>query len=227
MNNTRLVIHTLFAIFCATLIQTKSFAEPLNLNEVRESLRAYHDSGLYDKEVAAVAAEAQNYILREAKLNALSHQPKKLAIVLDVDETSLSYYDSLSKKNFCYDPVASRENILNEGAPAVKPILALYQDAIKHQISVFFITARRTHLYGATARNLKKAGFDNWTGLYTRPNHYKDKQISRAQFKTEIRALITKQGYTIIASIGDQLSDLSGGYAKKTFKLPNPFYFIP
>lgn len=227
MNNTRLIAHTLFAVFCATLIQTKTFAEPLNLNEVKENLRTYHDSGLYDKEVAEVAAKANQYIIKEAELNARSSHPQKLAIVLDIDETSLSYYESLSKKNFCYDPVASRENILNEGAPAIKPILELYQDAIKHQISVFFITARRTHLYGATARNLKKAGFKNWTGLYTRPNHYQDKQISRAQFKTETRAMITKQGYTIIASIGDQLSDLSGGYARKTFKLPNPFYFIP
>jgi len=28
----------------------------------------------------------------------------------------------------------------------------------------------------------------------------------------------------IIANIGDQESDLAGGFAEKTFKLPNPFY---
>jgi hypothetical protein len=27
--------------------------------------------------------------------------------------------------------------------------------------------------------------------------------------------------------MGDQLSDLEGGYAERTFKLPNPFYWIP
>jgi hypothetical protein len=27
--------------------------------------------------------------------------------------------------------------------------------------------------------------------------------------------------------MGDQESDLSGGYAEKTFKLPNPVYFLP
>ena len=35
---------------------------------------------------------------------------------------------------------------------------------------------------------------------------------------------ITADGYTIIANLGDQESDLAGGYAEKTFKLPNPFY---
>jgi len=35
------------------------------------------------------------------------------------------------------------------------------------------------------------------------------------------------QGYTIIVNIGDQMSDLDGGFAERTYKLPNPFYFIP
>jgi hypothetical protein len=33
-------------------------------------------------------------------------------------------------------------------------------------------------------------------------------------------------GFTIIANIGDQKSDLEGGYAEMTFKVPSPFYFI-
>ena len=33
--------------------------------------------------------------------------------------------------------------------------------------------------------------------------------------------------YHIIATIGDQASDLAGGHAECGFKIPNPFYFIP
>ena len=33
-------------------------------------------------------------------------------------------------------------------------------------------------------------------------------------------------GYRIIANVGDQESDLTGGGADRSFKLPNPFYFI-
>jgi len=35
------------------------------------------------------------------------------------------------------------------------------------------------------------------------------------------------KGYTIIANIGDQYSDLVGGYAEGEFKLPDPMYYIP
>jgi hypothetical protein len=35
------------------------------------------------------------------------------------------------------------------------------------------------------------------------------------------------EGYTILLSMGDQRSDLEGGYAERTFKLPNPYYWIP
>ena len=38
---------------------------------------------------------------------------------------------------------------------------------------------------------------------------------------------IAEQGYTVILSMGDQLSDLEGGYAERTFKLPNPVYYLP
>jgi acid phosphatase len=50
---------------------------------------------------------------------------------------------------------------------------------------------------------------------------------SAADFKTPQRAAIQGRGYTIIANIGDQPSDLDGGFAERTYLLPNPFYRIP
>ena len=41
------------------------------------------------------------------------------------------------------------------------------------------------------------------------------------------RQLIESQGYDIVANVGDQLSDLEGGFADRTFKLPNPMCFLP
>ena len=51
--------------------------------------------------------------------------------------------------------------------------------------------------------------------------------LSAADFKAPQRAQIEAQGYTIIANIGDQPSDLAGGFAQQTYLLPNPFYRIP
>jgi HAD superfamily, subfamily IIIB (Acid phosphatase) len=46
-------------------------------------------------------------------------------------------------------------------------------------------------------------------------------------FKSGERARIEANGYSVIANIGDQDSDLAGGHALHTCKLPNPAYYIP
>jgi hypothetical protein len=49
------------------------------------------------------------------------------------------------------------------------------------------------------------------------------------QYKTDERIAVEKEpeGYTIIANVGDQMSDINGDHGGCTFKVPNPFYFIP
>ena len=47
------------------------------------------------------------------------------------------------------------------------------------------------------------------------------------QYKSGVRAHIESLGYEIVGNFGDQFSDLEGGFADKTFKLPNPNYFLP
>jgi predicted secreted acid phosphatase len=47
------------------------------------------------------------------------------------------------------------------------------------------------------------------------------------QYKSGTRAYIESQGYDIVANFGDQFSDLLGGFSDKTFKMPNPNYYLP
>jgi len=47
------------------------------------------------------------------------------------------------------------------------------------------------------------------------------------QYKSGTRAYIESQGYDIVGNFGDQYSDLKGGYADRTFKIPNPNYYLP
>jgi hypothetical protein len=67
-------------------------------------------------------------------------------------------------------------------------------------------------------------GYANWSGLFMKPNDYA--QSSASVFKTMIRKQIIKMNYDIVLNIGDQSSDLEGGYADMNFKLPNPYYRI-
>jgi acid phosphatase len=91
-------------------------------------------------------------------------------------------------------------------------------------VAVFFISGRPPNLREATERNLREQGYDP-TGVILLPEgaHFK----SAVDFKAPERRKIAEQGYTIILSMGDQESDLAGGFAERTFKLPNPVYYLP
>jgi len=47
------------------------------------------------------------------------------------------------------------------------------------------------------------------------------------QYKSLTRQHIESLGYDIVANFGDQYSDLNGGFADRTYKIPNPMYFLP
>ncbi|MCH9717536.1 MAG: acid phosphatase [Gammaproteobacteria bacterium] len=218
----RILPHTFFVVTTLLCVGTKSFAEPTNIGTLRTELKSYHDTGAYNKELESVAEKAELYIDARAKTNAQMATPSKLAIVLDIDDTALSNYQYIIQRNFCEDQQKIIASIQHGNAPAIKPILKLYNDARNEKVAVFFITGRAVKLQKATEKNLKSVGYTTWNGIFFRPKE--DTNQSAVPYKTQARAVIEKQGYKIIASIGDQNSDLSGGHAEKTFKLPNPFY---
>ncbi len=217
--------HILFSIACAFIIQTKSYAEPANLSTLKTEVIAYHDSGSYQKELSDVIHKASKYIQARAKANQTQANPEKLAIVLDIDETSLSNYTTMRARDFADDREKMHRAWNDANAPVIKPMLSLYNKALSEKVAVFFVTGRRACFKQPTNTNLTLAGFKGWTGLYFKPDQ--EKTSSNTAFKIRSRADITKKGYTIVASIGDQYSDLNGGYAEKTFKLPNPYYYVP
>jgi predicted secreted acid phosphatase len=225
MKHTTMVINTLFAATCALLMGSKTFAEPMNLQTLKAEIVEYQKSGEYDKELATIAQQADQFISTAVAKNQAQPTPEKLAIVLDIDETSVSNYKSILASQFCADKQASDRAIALGNDPVIKPIFTLYQHAIKSGVAVFFVTGRPEALLDATTKNLKAVGYKTWAGLYLRPTT--DRNTSVIPFKTQARKTITESGYHIIASIGDQQSDLSGGLADQTFKLPNPFYYIP
>ncbi len=80
------------------------------------------------------------------------------------------------------------------------------------------MTARPGIIEAPTEWNLDHAGYKS-SGLHVRG--FLDLFRDVAEYKTEQRAEIESKGYTIIANIGNSATDLSGGHAEKTFKLPD------
>jgi len=197
--------------------------EPRNLDLVKQDLVRYHDTGEYDKDMARVVLQAEAYL--KARIENNKSKSKKLAIVLDIDETALSNYPYLKSVNFGGTVQAFDEAIAQGNDPVIQPTLTLYQYAKSRGIAVFFITARPEKYKEATASNLEAAGYKDYNGLYLRPADYHEKSITA--FKAGVRKQITEQGYDIVLNLSDQTGDLRGDYADKAFKLPDPYYLVP
>ena len=221
----RVLINSCLTVLCVFLLNTPSFSEPANIALLKKEVKTYHDSGAYEKEIKITLEKARDFLIERVNANAKSEHPQKLAVVLDIDETSLSNYPSLVKYQFTFSRKRAHEINLQANASVIKPMREFFEEARKKGVSVFFVTGRIESERQATETNLKKAGYHGWTSLYLKPNDYKN--TSAIQYKTNMRAKITQKGYTIIASIGDQVSDLIGGYAEQTYKLPNPYYYLP
>ena len=87
-----------------------------------------------------------------------------------------------------------------------------------------FDVQREIQLRAAPERNLREQGYE-WDEVIVFPPNVRF--ASAVDFKAPERKKISDRGYTILVNIGDQDSDLAGGYAERTFKLPNPVYLIP
>jgi hypothetical protein len=208
------------------------------ISDLASALRSYHDGGQYESDLNAVDSQAQTFMLRQAKAlrqqrkrkcsakgkkkgRAAACAPLNLAIVLDIDETSLSNYAQLDTNNFSNASGALAVAAVLGTSPAIAPTVGLYQAARAAGISVFAITGRPTVVETQTKQNLSNAGYTDLSGIFFKPGS--DAVIP---FKSGQRAAIEAAGYRIIANVGDQESDLAGGHADRSFKLPNPFYFI-
>jgi predicted secreted acid phosphatase len=196
--------------------------EPANLSLLKQKVKRYHDSGNYDKDIANVMQKAMRYLELRIKRQDFKGKP---AIVLDIDETSLSNYPDMVRLDFggtIEEIRADEDKGMDE---AIAPTIKLYRFAKDNKIAVFFLTGRFEEERATTEENLKKAGYTNFDGLILRDGELRN--APAAVYKTARRKALEAKGYDIIISIGDQQSDLRGGFADKTFKLPNPYYFIP
>jgi len=198
--------------------------EPLNLSDAKTAVLAYVDSGAYERDLAAAAADARGWIERRA---AARRPGERLAVVLDIDETALSNLPHMRAEDFGYHAREWTEWIDAAAAPAIEPMLALFRAARARDVAVLFLTGRRDPRERAgTEANLRRAGFGDHAALRLAGPADAGLPTSAAR-KAAARAAWEAEGWTIIATIGDQESDLSGGHAERAFKLPNPFYRIP
>ena len=204
-------------------------AEPMeNFGVMRYRLADYADcvgdGGCYWADVDAQTRRAEAELDR---LIATRRADEKLAMVLDIDETSLSGYCEMKREDFGYISGMFNTWVVSPEADVVLPgTLRLFNKARAAGVEVFFITGRPEEQREATVRNLEAAGYKGWKGLSLRRGE--QKTMATVAYKSEERRKIVDAGYRIVMSVGDQWSDLNGEpKAEVSVKLPNPFYYLP
>jgi acid phosphatase len=198
----------------------------LSHTELVQTLIRYHAEGAYQKDLAAAGRDAL------AKLKAVPARGKMRALVLDIDETSLlnDWPRLVDPARQTYHPAAWQAWIESACAPAVGSTVELFDAARSRGLDVFFITGRHPDELKATERNLLRAGFKGWSEIICEPFAGPPPGVptfpTATAFKTAARWGVVARGYRIVLSVGDQESDLTGGYADATVRLPNPFYTV-
>jgi predicted secreted acid phosphatase len=232
----------------------------------------------YANEARDVASKGEHWLKSHRKV-------ANRAIVLDVDDTTLTTWNYELYSNWDFNPTTNAQFVGLTGStftgnafPATPGMIDLVNQAKGYGYAIFFLTGRGDAQHQVTIANLQSdtaAGLPDLTtvtisgktipevdanyraptplnaghggfndGLFTKPpvGSYPS-YLNQAQFcaaaiaanascatipyKSGTRAYIESQGYDIVANFGDQFSDLLGGFSDKTFKMPNPNYYLP
>ena len=221
----------------------RSDKEIPNLSNVVSDIKAYYGDTVdaagehhasatsnYAQQLKGIESKAESYLAHAGRHSA------KPAIVLDVDDTSLLTYNYELEVGFNYTPASNSAYLDTKNMEPVFGMDTLANWAADHGYTVFWITGRPEAQRADTVRNLTAVGYTapaDTAHLYLKnaanPPAYLPcgSTCTTIQYKSGTRAHIESLGYTIVANFGDQYSDLSGGHALKSYKLPNPMYYLP
>lgn len=194
-----------------------SSSKLINLSEAKRNVIDYYETDKYYNELNSILEDVKEYFKN------YNNKPNDV-VVFDVDETTLSNYFYIKSIDFGYEPKLWEDWQDKGEADAITPVKNLYDILIEKGIKVIFITGRSTSNYEATYKNLINVGYTNFDTLICRKPI--DSYTSMADFKYAMRKQISVNGYNIIANIGDQETDFTGGYNGKIVKLPNYIYKI-
>jgi predicted secreted acid phosphatase len=205
-------------------VAVPAFAATTPTGKTAGQIQTYYDQGFWHRAVKKQTTKAQAYLIKRTHG---PHAATKPALVLDIDETSLNNYPCLNQKGgIPYNPAVFAGCVVAYNAPATKPVRSLFKLAKHLRVKVFFITGRPAAIRDGTLANLKAAGYKGGGyELALLPSGYSDPSL--VPYKSGERKKIEQRGYRIIANVGDQRSDLNGGYSERQYKLPNPIYLTP
>ena len=218
-----------------------------NIDSVKKTIAAYYGdpgTGIANKTSSPYITEMNRIVAKmKAALPREYVQSKRTgkipAIVLDTDDTMLETYDyEVAQMHFNFDPTLNNQDILAEGFPATPAMVSFENYARSIGFKVIGITGRSASQQTASIENVTKVGYTGFTAANyyvkwaagAQPSYITcvTASCTTVEYKAGTRRhLETDLGYDVALNVGDQWSDLQGGFADNIQKLPNPTYYLP
>jgi predicted secreted acid phosphatase len=204
-----LALAALFALVLA------AFASAATVRTASTPAQLRAGKAAYDKAITAGFAKATKQLDAQLKKH-----PKKPVVVLDIDETTMSNWACLNAVDFDLSGLATC--VVGGTSVAYPAARSFIKHARARKVALAFITGAPQIVCAARRKNLIAQGIKGPFTLVCRPST--DTGDTLVPYKSGARKALQKKGATIVLNVGDQPSDLAGGAAKATVKLPNPIY---
>ncbi|GAA3333721.1 hypothetical protein HP467_17445 [Curtobacterium albidum] len=228
-----------------------------NIDSVKKTIATYYGdpgTGIADKTDSPYIREMRSIVAKQAPVIAArcavgQRQHRNPAVVLDADDTTLWTYDmEVADMHFVFDPAEQDVWVQDERFPATPSMTNLVSIAERAGCTVIGLTGRNDDQRAATIANLQRVGYPQfaaeqhgtqtyytkWTGVGSsqQPSYVScaSAKCTTIEYKSQTRKHIESPSggrYDIVANLGDQYSDLIGGSADRSVKLPNPTYYLP
>ncbi|MGZ4468936.1 MAG: HAD family acid phosphatase [Nocardioidaceae bacterium] len=250
VDDTKLVPHSQFVMQPdgSTGLTARGAAIP-NIDSVKSTIRTYYGAtnGIANKTDSPYVTEMKE--LEAKTLAALPDPaPANSAVVFDADDTTLWTYDMEDgAMHFNFDPALQASWVHNQQFPATPGMVDFVAAVAAKGYKIYGITGRSASQESDTLANLQAVGYTEFDSndFFTKFDSTSPKpdyldcntsvdpaddpaKCTTVEYKAGTRKHIEQDlGDTIVLNIGDQFSDLQGGYADGSVKLPNPTYYLP
>ncbi|KAL6907789.1 hypothetical protein ACP4OV_001959 [Aristida adscensionis] len=183
----------------------------------------YMLGGHYRRDSRAVADEAIAYTPRGSTSPATAARSGSSTSTRRRSPTSPTTPPTASGTE-AYNATSFNEYVLEGSAPALPETQRLFKKLISLGIKPVFLTGRTEDQMAITVTNLARQGYSGWEKLLLKPLGLK---LTAIAYKSGERQKLVDAGYVIVGNIGDQWRDILGApEGARTFKLPDPLYYI-
>lgn len=194
-----------------------------------DPLHRYYASGAYDEQVRAIVREASSRLLGAIERGQL---PPNAVVVFDIDDTLLN---SHPHKKVEHLRLTGRALVDPRGGvprheqraflPPIRATVDLHNELRRRGVRTVLLTGRYARHERHTMANLRAAGVDpTHDRVIFREPH--EECIDASSYKQGRRAALAREGWVVVANLGDQVSDVVGDHSGMAFVLPNPQYVV-